>query len=108
VEASLGGKSIDILVKYAPLPHKRLTPFLTNDDVKAGELLAIEVEVAPTRTALNNITKNATVGIAHTLVAVMPKHVETTRAHLEDRVSDDARDAYTVVDIFELLEGLRQ
>ena len=76
--------------------------------VPPGALLAIEVETSsPAKTALNNITKNAEVGITHTIVAVMPKHVNATRTSLEERVPSDLRSAYTVVDVFALLKGLK-
>ncbi|MFH0901052.1 MAG: hypothetical protein V2A73_10520, partial [Pseudomonadota bacterium] len=110
VECMVGEKSVDLLVTYDPSRHQRLLAQMNDKDVAPGALLAIEVEAsaAAARTALNNITKNAAVGIAHTVVAVMPKHVEKTKTSLEERVPADLRDAYTVVDVFDLIAGLKR
>jgi len=107
VEVIVGGKSIDILVPYDPDRHQQLLFHMDNKEVPPGALVAVEVEAsAPNQTALNNIDKNHAVGAIHTIVAVLPRHVEATTNNLAERVPRDLRDNYTVVDFFALQFGL--
>jgi energy-coupling factor transporter ATP-binding protein EcfA2 len=109
IEVSLGGKSVDLLLKYDPAMHKRLIFHIDKKDLLPGALLAIEVETsAPSRTAVNNITKNSKVGVTHTVVAVMPKHLAATTTSLKNRVPSALRDAYSIVNVFELLEEVKR
>jgi len=109
VEVAIGGKSVDLLAVYDPQLHLPAVFYMENNELQPGAHLALEVETsAPARTALNNITNNAQAGVAFTIVAVLPKHVARTTASLAERVPHDLQDAYTVVDVFELLEGLRR
>ncbi|HOC43212.1 MAG TPA: DUF87 domain-containing protein [Thermoanaerobaculales bacterium] len=104
VELTLGGKSIDLVLRYDPGKHERL--FFSMEEKPARDaLIAIEVECSdPLATAVNNVTKNAAVGITLTLVAVLPRHLGSARAGLAQRLPAELRDAYTVVDVFTLLE----
>ena len=109
VEVMVGGKSIDLLVSFDPGKHGRFLFHMDNKELPPGALLAIEVEAsAPSRTAVNNITKNHAVGIFHTIVAVLPRHVATTTASLSKSVPRDLRGNYTVIDLFALLTERKQ
>jgi len=108
IEVLLGGKSIDLLIPFDQHHHHLLLFHMEGKELSAGALLALEVETsAPTRTAVNNITKNSAVGVAHTIVAVLPKHVAATTASLEKRLPKKLRDSYSVVNVFELLAEVR-
>jgi len=103
VEFVLGGKSIDLFFRFDPEKHQPIL-FHMEANVSANAPVAIEVEASdPTKTAENNITKNAAVGIALTIVAVLPRDVAKTRAALAQQLSE----SYVVVDVFSLLGGLR-
>jgi len=73
VELTLGTKSIDIVIPYNTTKHERLAKTLPEVALNNGDLIAIEVETHPTKTAASNITKNAAAGIALTIIAVLPQ-----------------------------------
>ncbi len=107
VEFTLGGKGMDIFFRYDPHKHEPIV-FYIEEKLPAGALIAIEVEVSdPVTTGTNNVTKNAAVGITHTIVAVLPRHLRSTRTGLAKRLPD-LHGAYTVVDVFGLIEELDQ
>ena len=109
IETLVGEKSVDLLVLFDPARHGRLLFHMEEKSIEAGALVAIEVETSsPSKTAPNNVTKNSAVGIARTIVAVLPKNLDATIAALTSRVRSDLRRRYTVAAVFELLVGLQR
>lgn len=107
VEFVLGEKSIDLLIRDDPERHQPIL-FYIDKKLERDALVAIEVECTrPVQTGANNITKNHEAGVAHTLVAVLPRHVTTTRSGLARRLSGQ-EGAYSVVDVFALLGRCKQ
>jgi energy-coupling factor transporter ATP-binding protein EcfA2 len=73
VELTLGTKSIDMVIPYNTGEHAQLSKALADVPLNDGDLVAIEVETHPSKTAANNIAKNAAAGVALTIVAVLPQ-----------------------------------
>lgn len=111
-----GGKSVDILVRITE-DHERLRQAIalntrllspTPHELAVGDLVAIEVEVSdPSKTAPANAVANTKHGITTTIIAVMPKTLDTTRKHLLKNLPAEVLHRVVLVDALQLLEGLR-
>ncbi|MDQ6891128.1 MAG: DUF853 family protein [Acidobacteriota bacterium] len=117
IEAQVGTKSVDLLVRLTPEHHPLLTsitthaqPIATTNDhqLASGDLLAIEVEVSdPLTTGTANVQKNHAAGITTTLLAVLPKHVTTTTAGVTKSLTPSLQRHALVIDALRLLDDLR-
>ena len=112
VEATVGTKSVDLILPYNAATHSALTEFLAanSEDTVAlndGDVLAIEVEISnPDRTIPSNAAKNREAGIVTTVVAVLPKSIAeamTVIAGLEPGL----RSTLVLVDVLRLLDHVR-
>jgi hypothetical protein len=109
VEFMLGGqKSVDLFLRYNPALHERIS-FHMEEEPAPNAHLAIEVECSnPVKTGAANVSKNHDVGIDHTLVAVLPKHVATTKTGLAQHVPEELHSRFTVVNVFDILTEEQQ
>lgn len=98
IELMLGTKSIDIVIPYNASTHAPIA--LGSIALNDGDLIAIEVETHPTKTAANNITKNAAAGIVLTIIAVLPEYLTKAHQVIEGRA--------VAVDALRLLDAVRE
>lgn len=111
-ETTVGGKSVDLLLRYQEPQHRPLGIALNTNasppvTLTPGQVLAIEVEVSsPDKTIPANARKNHEAGIPLTVIAVLPSTMETARRALE-KVTPGLRSTCTLIDALRLLDHLR-
>lgn len=108
LELSLNGKSIDVVIAYDKSAHaqliKTIAPSIALND---GDLCAFEIEMTPGRTLASNVRKNATVGIAYNIIAVLPNTLASAKKIVKT-LDASLRDRATVVDALDLLHHLQE
>jgi hypothetical protein len=110
VEGMVGTKAADLLMALNTEREadRYLITYLaskTSIALNTGDLVALEVETSdPGKTAKNNIIKNHAAGITLTLILVLPKAVNATRAQLATSAAPDT--PFVVLDVLDVIHHL--
>ncbi|MFI5298803.1 MAG: hypothetical protein ACHREM_11965 [Polyangiales bacterium] len=110
-EATVGTKSVDLLLTYHEAEHTRLRIALNTAaptvSITEGQVIAFEVEISsPDKTIPSNASKNHDAGIPLTVIAVMPKALPIAKRTIA-RLDKPLRTTLALVNALLLLEYLR-
>jgi hypothetical protein len=110
-EATVGIKSVDILLTYDETKHAALAIALNTASptvrLAEGQIPAIEVEISsPEKTIPSNAIKNHAAGIPLTIIAVMPKALPVAKRTIA-RLDQRLRPTVTLIDALRLVDHLR-
>jgi hypothetical protein len=110
-EATVGTKSVDLLLTYDETKHAALVIALNTATptvkLAEGQLVGIEVEISsPDKTIPSNAIKNHTAGIPLTIIAVMPKALPIAKRTIL-KLDKGLRTTLTLMDALKLIDHLR-